>query len=93
MSSPAAVFIPIIALSIPVVGIVMRGLNRLAETRLEEARIRAGAGGDAADVAALREEMDDVRRELAEVQERLDFAERLLTQVRDHPQLPPQGGG
>jgi hypothetical protein len=34
--------------------------------------------------------MDDVRRELGEVQERLDFTERMLTQVRDGQQLPPR---
>jgi uncharacterized protein involved in exopolysaccharide biosynthesis len=39
-------------------------------------------GPSVAELAALREEMGDVRRELAEVQERLDFAERLLTSGR-----------
>ncbi|MFL5505459.1 MAG: hypothetical protein ACJ8AU_01135 [Gemmatimonadales bacterium] len=85
-----AVLIPIVALSIPIVAIVIGGLKKIAETRLEEARIRAGAGGDGHEVAALREEMDDVRRELGEVQERLDFTERMLTQVRDSQQLPPR---
>jgi hypothetical protein len=31
-----------------------------------------------------------VRRELAEVQERLDFAERLLSQAREVDRLPGQ---
>ena len=39
-------------------------------------------GPSVAELAALRDEMGDVRRELAEVQERLDFAERLLTSGR-----------
>jgi hypothetical protein len=36
----------------------------------------------------LRGEMDQVREELAEVQERLDFTERLLAQRREQEQLP-----
>ena len=39
-------------------------------------------GPSVAELAALRDEMGDVRRELSEVQERLDFAERLLTSGR-----------
>ncbi len=34
------------------------------------------------EVDALREDLDDTRAQLAEVQERLDFAERLLTAGR-----------
>jgi hypothetical protein len=41
------------------------------------------------DVAALAAELDEVRRELGEVQERLDFTERLLAQQRGA--LPPSG--
>ena len=79
-----AVFIPIIALCIPVEGIIFRGLEKVARLRVEEAKVRAGQldGQSAAELATLREEMGDVRRELAEVQERLDFAERLLTSGR-----------
>ena len=76
-----AVFIPIVALCIPVAGIIFHGLEKIARLRVEEAKVKAGVvdGQSAAELAALREEMGDVRRELAEVQERLDFAERLLT--------------
>jgi hypothetical protein len=79
-----AVFIPIVALSIPVVGIIFRGLEKVARLRVEEAKVKAGVldGQSPAELTALREEMMDVRRELAEVQERLDFAERLLTSGR-----------
>jgi uncharacterized protein involved in exopolysaccharide biosynthesis len=79
-----AVFIPIVALCIPVAGIIFRGLEKVARLRVEEAKVRAGQldGQSAAELARLREEMGDVRRELAEVQERLDFAERLLTSGR-----------
>ena len=79
-----AVFIPIVALCIPVAGIIFRGLEKVARLRVEEAKVRAGQldGQSAAELAALRDEMGDVRRELSEVQERLDFAERLLTSGR-----------
>jgi hypothetical protein len=40
-----------------------------------------------AEVDALREELSGVKAELAEVQERLDFAERLLAQARTTGQL------
>jgi hypothetical protein len=84
----ANIAVPIIALSIPIAAIVMRGLRHMADARVEEARIRA-AGGDPGELAGLREEVDELRRELGEVQERLDFAERLLTRVRDTSSLPP----
>jgi hypothetical protein len=79
-----AVFIPIVALGIPVAAIVVNGLQKLARLRIEEAKVKAGLldGQSAAELAALRDEMGDVRRELSEVQERLDFAERLLTSGR-----------
>jgi hypothetical protein len=59
-------------------------MQKVARLRLEEARVRAGEldGATAGEVVALREEIGEVRRELAEVQERLDFAERLLTKGR-----------
>ena len=79
-----AVFIPIVALCIPVAAIVVHGLQKVARLRIEEAKVKAGLldGQSAAELAALRDEMGDVRRELSEVQERLDFAERLLTSGR-----------
>jgi uncharacterized protein involved in exopolysaccharide biosynthesis len=79
-----AVFIPIVALCIPVAAIIVHGLQRVARLRIEEAKVKAGLleGQSAMELAALREEMGDVRRELSEVQERLDFAERLLTSGR-----------
>lgn len=79
-----AVFIPIVALSIPVAAIVFRGLQNMAKLRIEEAKVKAGMldGHGSTELAELREEMGDVRRELSEVQERLDFAERLLTSGR-----------
>jgi len=34
-------------------------------------------------------EIDDLRAQLAELHERVDFAERLLAERREQPQLPP----
>jgi len=82
--------IPIFALAIPLAGIVFYGLQRLARTRLEEARLRAGVldRGAETEIAALRDDAGDLRRELSELQERMDFAERLLSQARDMERLP-----
>ena len=41
----------------------------------------------------MREELATLRRELTDAQERLDFAERVLTQQRRPEQLPDAGGG
>lgn len=38
------------------------------------------------------DELDAVHRRLAEVEERLDFTERMLSQQRDAAQLPQPGG-
>ncbi|MFL5496470.1 MAG: hypothetical protein ACJ8DC_18945 [Gemmatimonadales bacterium] len=66
------------------------GLWAQARIRLEEARLDTGAIGKGSDgeIAALRDEAGDVRRELSELQERLDFAERLLSQAREGDRPP-----
>ena len=81
-----ALLIPILALSIPVIALVFHGLHKTARLRIEETRLKLdGSGSSQQDIEALRGEMDEMRRELGEVQERLDFAERLLArpEVRD----------
>jgi hypothetical protein len=79
-----ALFIPILALAIPTVAIVMSGLQKVWRLRVEEARLRSGAGepGAVEEVEALRGELEAVRRELSELHERVDFAERLLVRGR-----------
>ncbi len=84
-----ALLIPMIALSIPVVAIIVFGINKRAKWRLEEAQLRMGEGVDAEELDELRSELDQVRAELGEMHERLDFTERLLTQTRDREGLPP----
>ena len=51
--------IPILALAIPLAGIVLVGLQKLARTRLEEVHLRAAGveKGSEADIAALRDEV------------------------------------
>jgi len=44
--------------------------------------------GLASDVAELQEQLETVRRELADVHERLDLTERILAQSRAPDQLP-----
>lgn len=61
-------------------------------------RIRSRTGGPSGDLArqlqdaqlALLDELEAVRQELSEVQERLDFTERLVVRGREAPRL---GGG
>ena len=66
-------------------------------------RIARGGSGAAMEheVLAMRDELDQLRAEVDsvhgrlsqvdEIQGRLDFAERLLAQVKDRPALPPGG--
>jgi hypothetical protein len=78
-----ALFIPIMALAIPVAAIVMNGLHKVRRLRLEEARLRLGGEGSSSEeVQALRGDLETVRRELSELNERVDFAERLLARGR-----------
>ena len=51
-------------------------------------RMAGRAARDDADVAQLRAEVDDLRDVVGELQERLDFAERLLAQQRERSALP-----
>lgn len=81
-------------------GIILGGIFgfvRLAQGPVGQAlarRIQGRAAGDpelAADVAELREQMDLLRRQLEETQERVDFAERLLSRQGPAARLPGAG--
>lgn len=75
-----AIFIPILIFSVPVVAIVFNGLIKLARIRAEQHR---GIGGEAMErLADLETEVHELQRQLAETQERLDFAERLLAKPK-----------
>jgi hypothetical protein len=82
-----ALLIPILALSIPVVAIVINGLVKIA--RLRAMGSGAEGGGELQGrLDALEQEVDILRHELTETQERLDFAERMLAQGDQPRQLP-----
>lgn len=84
-----ALLIPMVAMAIPIAAIVMHGLQQVWRLRLEEARTRAQAVGAVGSerVEALEGEVAEMRRELGEVQERLDFTERALVQARERQRL------
>lgn len=89
---------------IPLAGIALVGILGLPVVRAVvqaiERRSMARSGGD---VGALRAEMEEMRARLesledqgtrvAELEERLDFTERLLAQQRDNPALGPGPSG
>ena len=58
-------------------------------------RIAGRTGGEdprmLAELDALRHELDQVHEQLLEVNERLDFSERLLAQQREGFTTPPEG--
>src|SRR5712691_9108182 len=67
--------------------------------RAVAARIQGGAGRSGDEVSRLQEshqavlaELDAVRQDVAELQERLDFTERLLARHREEQRLPGAGG-
>ena len=73
-----ALLIPIGGIAIVVVSIIMGDLKKIARMRLEEAQLRSQGGEDSGEVQALRSELENVKQELGELNERVDFAERLL---------------
>ena len=80
-------WIPIVAVVVGVPGLVgfvalLAGHTRkMKELAIREQELAMGGSAEALGpaVAALTEDLNDVRAHVAELQERLDFAERLLT--------------
>ena len=67
--------------------VIMRGpFGRALAERLSG---RARTGSEDENVRELKGEVEELRNQLYEVQERLDFAERLLAQQREPERLPP----
>jgi len=58
---------------------------------VRKAMLRKIEGGAPTRDPALEGEVDDLRARLGELEERLDFAERLLARQRDGAELPPGG--
>ncbi len=66
------------------VGVSFSPLGRALARRISgETRAIEGAARDTAEMDALQGEVADLRRELDEVHNRLDFNERMLAQARD----------
>ncbi|HJQ67185.1 MAG TPA: hypothetical protein VJ816_12440 [Gemmatimonadales bacterium] len=79
---------PAIAMSILIISIatvfVLRGpLGRALADRI------AGRHRNAGEDEALRADLDETRQRLVEVEERLDFAERLLAKQRESDRVAP----
>lgn len=67
---------------------VLRPIATAIARRIAGEHVKAAMPSE--ESAELRAELDVVRRELGELAERLDFAERLLAQQRETPRI---GGG
>ena len=73
-------------------------ISPIGKAIAERIKSRGAVGGDelrgelAAHREALAEELEAVRREVAELAERVDFAERLLAKHRESERLAPPRG-
>jgi hypothetical protein len=79
IASVLGVMVPVLALSIG-------GLLLLSRSRIGEAVARRIAGDShhpecESQIASLQDQVDGLQSQLSDTQERLDFAERLLTRV------------
>lgn len=72
----------VLALSIPIVAIISLAAVRIA--KLWAPPMRGSDPELAMKVEAMEQDLATLRQELAETQERLDFAERLLAKPKDH---------
>lgn len=80
-----AIGVGIIILAVSV-GKTLQALGRMLASRSTR------PDGGAAAAAELRTDLDDMRQRLTELEERLDFTERLLAKQREADRLPrPQG--
>lgn len=96
MNNAIYAFIPIMALAIPLLAILVR--SNVGQAIADAIRHNSGANEGAAarreleqmraEIEQLRVDVEDVRAQLLESHERLDFAERLLSQRHDLSQLP-----
>jgi Tfp pilus assembly protein PilO len=79
-----SIIIPIVFLGLAVTGIISAVIVKLQRLRIEEARLRAGSFGD----EDLVHQVTMLQQEMAELQERVDFAERMLAQMKEARALP-----
>jgi len=88
--------IPEWAIGVSFIVVVIAVANTIFFRRARTARTGAGAGGHdlTAAVEGLQKRLDALeegQRRVAELEERLDFAERLLARQRDERLAPPKG--
>ena len=82
-----AAFIPIIAVGGFFAWMIsLSPLGKAMADRLRHGPTPPGGSGDAEQV---REAVEELRREVAELAERVDFTERLLAKQREAVRLPP----
>jgi hypothetical protein len=73
---------------------VYRIATRWIDRRHERLMAQGGAGGGSAELQQLHarvEQLEDVAARVQDLEERLDFTERVLAQQRDRGQLPAGG--
>lgn len=78
----------VLAPLIPIAAIAAFTMIRLAKYRAQ-ARLSGGDPNSGHRLDAVETEVDALRQELSETQERLDFAERMLAQRKHEPIAPP----
>ena len=83
--TPDQVLVSIVMGSLAFTGVVASSVWAVVHFRLKkgELELKAGAPELGREVDALREELLDTRAQMVEMQERLDFAERVLTAGRE----------
>jgi hypothetical protein len=90
------VVFPLVGMGIGV--LFMFGVYRIAmrwiDRRHERLMVQGGGGAGSAEVQQLRarvEQLEDVAARVQDLEERLDFTERVLAQQRERGQLPAGG--
>lgn len=86
------VIVPVVTILGIAGAVILRGpLGRALADRI--ARRGPPPDGRSADIAAeALLELDNLKQRLAELEERQDFTERMLTRAREHGALGPAGG-
>ncbi len=79
----------VLAPLIPIAAIVAFTVIRMANYRAQ-GRLSGGDANSGHRLDAVESEVDTLRQELSETQERLDFAERMLAQRKHEPLGPPE---
>lgn len=80
----------IVAGSLILFGVVVGPIGRALADRLRHGKLPRPGQADASE--GLKDEMERLRLEVDDLQERLDFTERMLAQARGRGQLGPGNG-